>query len=103
MLDLGDDDGFLEIRVGEAGVRFDLYEASNRCLAAVEAHPEDGEAQLTAILAYMGERGLPAGLSLRAAQRFSKAVSDRVEALRGKDSAGAKPASAGSTASPSSD
>ena len=110
-----EDDGFIDVHVGDAKVAVDLYAAHNRLLdlyretedAEAVARPAGAASPVPLnqrIADYMGELGF-GRVSHRAATKFAEAMHAAVGDLRKNDGAPASPSttagSPSSTASPS--
>jgi hypothetical protein len=97
-IDLGEDDGWVVLKIGTFEKRVDVFELNNRMVTHDERHRNAERADYDAALVRLfAEAGLPE-LSHRAAQRVYAAVSERVEGLKKKDAESApSPGSTGST------
>lgn len=96
-LDLGDDDGMIAVKIGDAEVTLDLWETSNKLYDFHNKNKTLTDREYNAgLVALVVELGFPP-CSHRMAIRFSNGISAAVEAVKKKDSAPA--ASPGSTMS----
>lgn len=98
-IDLGKDDGFVDVEVNGAKVRLDVFEAHNRIATLSQAHDGKPVQEFhAAVVSLMQEFGLP-HVSHSTADRFVVRMRERAEQLqRFTDAAGAAtPDSPGST------
>lgn len=98
VLDLGEDDGYLAVRMGDAEVRLDAWQAHARLVAYHEAHKQDSdEAYHAGLVELIEGLGLPR-VSHRLAQRFVRGILAWVANQKKTSSAPAgSPASTAST------
>jgi hypothetical protein len=93
-LDLGEDFGWVEVRLGQQQKRIDLIATYWRLMDALEGDPPQAEysARCVVVLAELGFEG---EVSFELAERFVRAIFDRVRTLKKKE--GASPGSPATT------
>lgn len=97
-LDLGEDDGYYTIKIGDAEATVDVWQTRSRLAELVKKHKDGTDEQFfAAILDVMREAGFPPA-SHRLAQKFADAIFARAKELGEESGSGVE--SQGSTPGP---
>lgn len=83
-IDLGDDDGFVDVTIEGAKNRLDVYAVQNKIHALAQANLDNDPAFQHSVAEYLAEIGFPSGLSNRAASRFIAFIADAMKELEKK-------------------
>jgi hypothetical protein len=82
-IDLGDDDGFINLTIGDVTVTLDVWEINDKLYALHQSAKDKGDdAYGDALLGFIQGLGYPP-CSRRIAQRFVEAIGARVKELAG--------------------
>jgi hypothetical protein len=89
-VDLGEDDGFLDVTVGKDEVAVDVWLARSRLSELVKKHKGSAdEVFFAAVIEFMKELGFSGNVSHRIADRFAEAVFKRAKELGEESGSGA--------------